>query len=340
MTAFLVVPTITVVIGAFQDADGGFSFEKIEALGGETALRALWQSVLLSASSAAIGAVLGALLTYLVISSPPASLARRVITSICSVLAQFGGVTLAFAWMATLGFGGLLTKLLADVLGMDATGSGWLYDLPGLILVYTYFQIPLMVIVFLPALEGLRPQWREAAVNLGASTWQYWTPGRLPAAAPGVPRLGAAAVRQRVRGVRHRGGPGQPGRADHAAADPLRADQRGRARPGRTSPSRWRCEMVLVVVVVMVALRPAAAAHLEVAAMTALARARSPGCAAVLSLAFARLLPAAAGGAARLQHQGRGGGRTGEAWTGPAGRPDDVPGDRHRRWCWPCSPWS
>ncbi|WP_181311473.1 ABC transporter permease [Nocardioides campestrisoli] len=192
VTAFLVVPTITVVIGAFQDADGGFSFEKIEALGGETALRALWQSVLLSASSAAIGAVLGALLTYLVISSPPASLARRVITSICSVLAQFGGVTLAFAWMATLGFGGLLTNLLADVLGMDATGSGWLYDLPGLILVYTYFQIPLMVIVFLPAMEGLRPQWREAAVNLGASTRQYWTQVAFPLLRPAF--LGSALL--------------------------------------------------------------------------------------------------------------------------------------------------
>ncbi|WP_110182045.1 ABC transporter permease [Nocardioides solisilvae] len=181
---FLLVPTVTVVVGAFQDEGGGFSLEKIEALGSETALRALWQSVVLSASSAAIGAVLGALLTYLVVSAPPASVTRRVITSVCSVLAQFGGVTLAFAWMATLGFGGLLTELLADAFGMDATGSGWLYDLPGLVLVYTYFQIPLMVIVFLPAMEGLRPQWREAALNLGASTRRYWTQVAFPLLRP------------------------------------------------------------------------------------------------------------------------------------------------------------
>ena len=37
-----------------------------------------------------------------------------------------------------------------------------------------YFQIPLMVLVILPALEGLRPAWREAAQNMGAGTWQYW----------------------------------------------------------------------------------------------------------------------------------------------------------------------
>jgi putative spermidine/putrescine transport system permease protein len=73
---------------------------------------------------------------------------------------------------------------VSEHLGWDLTGSGWLYGLPGLILVYTYFQIPLMVVVFLPALEGLRPQWREAAESLGASTFQYWTQVGLPVLRP------------------------------------------------------------------------------------------------------------------------------------------------------------
>jgi len=192
VTIFLLIPTVTVVTGAFQDDAGGFSLDKIRALGEETPLRALRQSLLLSFSSAAVGAVLGALLAYLVVTAPPTSIMRRVVTAVCGVLAQFGGVTLAFAWMATLGFGGLLTNLLADAFGVDATGSGWLYELPGLILVYTYFQIPLMVIVFLPALEGLRPQWREAAVNLGASTWQYWTQVAFPLLRPAF--LGSALL--------------------------------------------------------------------------------------------------------------------------------------------------
>ncbi len=68
--------------------------------------------------------------------------------------------------------------------GIDIYGDGWLYALPGLILVYTYFQIPLMVIVFLPALDGVRPQWREAAVSLGASTWQYWRQVAAPLLTP------------------------------------------------------------------------------------------------------------------------------------------------------------
>lgn len=184
ITIFLVVPTLTVVVGAFRSDAGGFSLEKIGKLTDETPVRALKESLLLSFSSAAIGAVLGALLAYLIVTSSPTSVLRRVVTSVCGVLAQFGGVTLAFAWMATLGFGGLLTKLLADAIGTDPNGISQLYELPGLILVYTYFQIPLMVIVFLPALEGLRPQWREAAVNLGASTRQYWLQVAFPLLRP------------------------------------------------------------------------------------------------------------------------------------------------------------
>jgi putative spermidine/putrescine transport system permease protein len=188
---FLLIPTITVVIGAFQE-NGAFSLVNIRALGDGAALSALWKSVLLSGSTAVIGASLGALLTYLVVTSPPTSAFRRAVTSAAGVLAQFGGVTLAFAFIATIGFSGVITEFLKSAIGLDVFGSGWLFGLPGLILVYTYFQIPLMVIVFLPALEGLRPQWREAAVNLGATTWQYWTRIAIPMLRPAF--LGAALL--------------------------------------------------------------------------------------------------------------------------------------------------
>ena len=44
----------------------------------------------------------------------------------------------------------------------------------GLELVYLYFQFPLMVLIIAPAIDGLRPEWREAAENMGASPFQYW----------------------------------------------------------------------------------------------------------------------------------------------------------------------
>ena len=55
-----------------------------------------------------------------------------------------------------------------------------------------YFQIPLMVLVITPALEGLRPAWREAAHGLGAGSWTYWRLVGLPVLAPSV--LGAVLL--------------------------------------------------------------------------------------------------------------------------------------------------
>ncbi|MGB2923298.1 MAG: ABC transporter permease [Mycobacterium sp.] len=188
---FLVIPTVTVVVGSVY-ADGVFSLERIAALFSGTALAALGDSVLLSGATALLGALLGAVLAWLIVNSPTTSMVRRAVLSLCSVLAQFGGVALAFAFLATVGLNGVLTLWVQQVFGWNLAGSGWLYGLGGLILVYTYFQIPLMVIVFIPALEGLRGQWREAAVSLGASTWAYWREVAIPLLTPAF--LGSALL--------------------------------------------------------------------------------------------------------------------------------------------------
>jgi len=189
---FLIVPTVTVIVSAFVGDEGGFTLDRVTALFSDTALAALWRSLLLSGSTALIGAALGAVLAWLIVAQPPASVFRRAALSLCSVLAQFGGVALAFAFLATIGLNGVLTVWVVDLFGWNLAGNGWLYSVSGLILVYTYFQIPLMVIVFLPALEGLREQWREAAVSLGASAWQYWREVALPLLTPAF--LGATLL--------------------------------------------------------------------------------------------------------------------------------------------------
>ncbi|MBA3232558.1 MAG: ABC transporter permease subunit [Propionibacteriales bacterium] len=169
---FLVVPTVVVFIQAFV-VEGSFSLAAIESLKKPTMVEITTNTVILSLATAVLGAVIGALVAYVVSTANPDGLLRRFVTSLSGVLAQFGGVTLAFAFIATVGRTGVVSGWLNGV-GLDITNSTWLFSLKGLTLVYTYFQIPLMVIVFLPALDGIRPQWREAAGTLGASTWQYW----------------------------------------------------------------------------------------------------------------------------------------------------------------------
>jgi putative spermidine/putrescine transport system permease protein len=170
---FLVVPTVVVAVGAFLDADGRPTLSNVSALRQGYVVDALVATLELSFVTAVIGAVVGGLLSYAVVTARPGGLLRRVVTSACGVLAQFGGVTLAFAFLATIGAQGLITVWLQRHADIEVP-LGLLYSLKGLGLVYSYFQIPLMVIVFLPALEGVRPQWREATESLGGSTWQYW----------------------------------------------------------------------------------------------------------------------------------------------------------------------
>ena len=175
VAVFLLWPTYIVLSGAFSDDRGRPTTANVATVLGSTYLAAFGRSVALSAATALIGAVFGGLLAWAVVRGRPEGALRRVVVSASSVLAQFGGVTLAFAFVATVGFEGLVTVFFRDRLGVDLfAGGAWLFGMPGLILVYAYFQIPLMVIVFLPALDGLRRQWREAAESLGGGSWAYW----------------------------------------------------------------------------------------------------------------------------------------------------------------------
>jgi putative spermidine/putrescine transport system permease protein len=175
VTVFLLYPTVIVVAGAFTDDANRPTLATIRVLTESVYLTAFARSIELSAVTAVVGAVLGALLAWAVWSGPRDGPLRRGVTAAAGVLAQFGGVTLAFAFIATVGLSGLVTVFLRDRLGINLFAGGvWLFDMPGLMLVYTYFQIPLMVLVFLPALDGLRPQWREAVESLGGSGWSYW----------------------------------------------------------------------------------------------------------------------------------------------------------------------
>ena len=169
---FLLLPTAIVVVGAFNGPNGP-TLDNLKGLTQDYVVQSFIKSIELSAASAIIGAVFGASLAYAIVSGKPDSALRRFVTSACGVLAQFGGVTLAFAFIATIGGAGLITVFLAGH-GIDTGADVWLFELPGLTLVYSYFQIPLMVLVFLPALDGIKPQWREATDTLGGTGWHYW----------------------------------------------------------------------------------------------------------------------------------------------------------------------
>lgn len=171
---FLVLPSIIVGIGSFLDANNSLTLDNYVHLSRSFIAKATYQTTAMAAVTAVIGAVLGALLAYAIALGNPKGVLRRLLISASGVLAQFGGVTLAFAFIASIGPASFV-YLFAQAHGFDYYARGvWLFELPGLALVYLYFQIPLMVLVFLPALDGIKPQWREATESLGGGTWEYW----------------------------------------------------------------------------------------------------------------------------------------------------------------------
>ncbi|MCI4656932.1 ABC transporter permease [Cryobacterium zhongshanensis] len=182
---FLALPTLIAVGTGFFDKSGRFTLATIAALGNPVVLTAFGNSLWLSALTAVLGAVLGAIACYGLLGARPDGALRTVVDSLSGVLAQFGGVMLAFAFIATIGIQGMVTLILRDTFGVDIFSGGvWLYELPGLVLPYLYFQVPLMIITFMPALQALKPTWAEANSTLGGSTVSYWLRIAGPVLAP------------------------------------------------------------------------------------------------------------------------------------------------------------
>ena len=169
------IPAAAIAYGAFQNPDTGhLTLSNVTTATHGTYLHGFLVTMELSVIASVVPGVFGFAIGYAIYTARRGSALRRIAITASGVFANFGGVPLAFLFIATLGTTGIATRWLTDI-GFNPYDNGFnLYDLGGVALVYMYFQVPLMVLVILPAFEGLRPAWREAAANMGARTWQYW----------------------------------------------------------------------------------------------------------------------------------------------------------------------
>ncbi|MCB9151808.1 MAG: ABC transporter permease subunit [Caldilineaceae bacterium] len=183
--AFIFWPSANLFLGAFRTSDGAFTVEHLVELGQPFILEAYWLSIRISFVTALGGGIFGFLLAYAAILGGLPRFVRTALMTFSGVASNFAGVPLAFAFIATLGRVGLITVLLRDLFGFQLYQYGFnLYGFWGLSITYMYFQFPLMVLIIAPALDGLRREWREAAENLGANSWQYWRYVALPILLP------------------------------------------------------------------------------------------------------------------------------------------------------------
>jgi putative spermidine/putrescine transport system permease protein len=188
---FLILPSLRLFIGSFTDTAGRFTIGNIlQLFQQKNILDAYWLSIRISAVTAIGGGIFGFLLAYAVtIGGLPTPL-RSMLITFSGVASNFAGVPLAFAFVATLGRTGIITAILKNVFHINIYQAGFnLYSFVGLSITYMYFQFPLMVLIMAPALDGLKREWREAAENLGATGFQYWSQVAMPILLPSI--LGA-----------------------------------------------------------------------------------------------------------------------------------------------------
>ncbi len=178
---FLIWPTMFIVVGAVQDGNGGFTLANVANLFQPSILSAFWISIRISLASALLGCLIGFAVAWALTLGDLPGWLRGPMLTFSGVASNFAGVPLAFAFLATLGRLGLVTVLLRDWFGINIYALGFnLLSFWGLTLTYLFFQIPLMILIITPALDGLRREWREAAEILGASSFQYWRMVALP----------------------------------------------------------------------------------------------------------------------------------------------------------------
>ncbi|SEN51398.1 putative spermidine/putrescine transport system permease protein [Gemmobacter aquatilis] len=191
---FLILPTAHIVIGAFQDRSGAFTLQNLRDLNTGTIPSSYWVSIKISVASSALGCLIGfGMAAAVVFGAVPRAIKAPLLT-FSGVASNFAGVPLAFAFLATFGPVGLVTLFLRNnfgiVLSRDLGFS--ILSFWGLTVTYLFFQIPLMILIITPALEGLKREWREAAEVLGASAVQYWRMVALPILFPSL--LGTFAL--------------------------------------------------------------------------------------------------------------------------------------------------
>jgi putative spermidine/putrescine transport system permease protein len=200
---FLILPSTNLFIGAFQDQQGHFTLANIAVFLNPYVLKSYRISLQVSLITSVLGGVMGFFVAYAITVGKAPTWMRNILMSFSGLAANFGGVPLAFAFIATLGHTGFLTAILRNICfttpggvqncPFDIYKAGFnLYTVTGLTLAYLYFQFPLMVLTITPALEGLKKEWREASENLGGSTAQYWWHIALPVLWPSI--LGSAIL--------------------------------------------------------------------------------------------------------------------------------------------------
>lgn len=183
---FEIVPVLFLVRGSLiEKTTGQFTIQHYINLNHPLYINSFLNSIKLSGITAVIGVVFGTFIGYAVYRWPSGRV-HEILIALSDVTTNFAGAPLAFAFVIVLGMNGVVTQILMQYFQYQLYPDFSIYSFSGLIIAYVYFQLPLMVLLILPAFAGIKKEWQESSESLGANTFQFWWHIGLPILMPSL----------------------------------------------------------------------------------------------------------------------------------------------------------
>jgi putative spermidine/putrescine transport system permease protein len=184
--AFEIVPILFLIQGSIIDKTSSqLTLQHYLTLRQPLYVNSFWNSIKISGLTAIIGVILGTFIGYAIYLWPSRRVRETLIT-LSDVTTNFAGAPLAFAFVVILGMNGVITQFFLQYFQYELYPEFSIYSFSGLTLAYIYFQLPLMVLLILPAFAGIKKEWRESAQSLGANTFQFWRYVGVPVLTPSL----------------------------------------------------------------------------------------------------------------------------------------------------------
>lgn len=183
---FEIIPVLSIIIQSFTPESGtlGLTLSNYARI----FTKKLYQSAIINSLLIAVfSSVIGLVIAFFGAKAAHerGGKAKKIFMSILNMVSNFSGVPLAFAYIIMLGNTGVLT-LIGEKYGIQFLAEFPLYSVVGLMITYIYFQIPLSVLLLLPAFESIRKEWMEAVSLLGGTKKDFWTKVGVPVLMPSI----------------------------------------------------------------------------------------------------------------------------------------------------------
>jgi putative spermidine/putrescine transport system permease protein len=183
---FEVVPILFLMHGSVIDkTTSQFTLQHYLDVNRPLYINSFLNSIKLSGITAIVGVIFGTFIGY-AIYRWPSKRVQDILITLSDVTTNFAGAPLAFAFVVILGMNGIITQFLIQYFHYELYPTFSIYSFSGLIVAYIYFQLPLMVLLILPAFAGIKKEWRESAESLGANTFRFWRYIGIPVLTPSL----------------------------------------------------------------------------------------------------------------------------------------------------------